>query len=655
MSQMLEAALDYAGRGWPIFPCRADKTPYTPSGVLDATTDEARIREWWERWPGANIGLNAGDAGFLVLDYDPGWDFGEVTAGLGGEMPPATKLVARTPRGGEHHYYRLRPDDPPVASSASTFAPHVDVRSFHGYVLLPPSRTADGAYEWKSEGEAHDRSQAVLDACRRARERDAGADEWIIEADLPENVELAERWLRDEARPAIQGSGGENTTYATAAMMKSYGLSPERALEAMWEHWNRNCEPHWEWDDLGVKVANAYRYNTSPPGNVTPAYRVAQQQAMFQPQVETTDDGARQVTAGRFRIIERGEVRKLKPPAWLIDDLLPEGGFGLLVGRRGSFKTFVALDLALTVATGVSTCWKPPEEPGPVLYVLGEGRSGAGLRMEGWERKNCPGSEASDILLADPVPRVSDGADPLDAFIEAALRLRPDGYALVVVDTVGRSMQGVNENAQEHASAFTALVERLQRGLGAAVLAVHHTGHGDQNRGRGSSVFEADADTVVVTHRSDETTPYVSLEMTKQKDAESWSKPRWLKAEKTHLDGGAKTTLVFVVPSREEVEAGDPKTRKEKKDQSAKDVKMLVTDRVACEILEANPEGQWSTDALAKQIYLHKDVDWSKRSTTNYLNYMKKERAGESWACRAYFDGLNDRWVCRGVFDSEVD
>ncbi|KKL91680.1 hypothetical protein LCGC14_1892320, partial [marine sediment metagenome] len=59
---LLEAALDYAARGWPIFPARVDKTPYTTSGVLDATTDERQVREWWARWPGANVALDVGGA-----------------------------------------------------------------------------------------------------------------------------------------------------------------------------------------------------------------------------------------------------------------------------------------------------------------------------------------------------------------------------------------------------------------------------------------------------------------------------------------------------------------------------------------------------------------------------------------------------------------
>ena len=180
---MLTAALEYAEDGWPVFPVRHDKTPYTPNGVLDATTDRKKIRKWWEKYPGANIAVNCGEAGLLVLDYDPGSDIDNTRAAVG-DLPD-TQLVARTPRGGAHHYYELDESDPPVSISSGRIAPHVDVRSFHGYVLLPPSRTADGEYTWEQDGQPRYRSADLIDACGRARDKHKNRDDWAIDPDLP--------------------------------------------------------------------------------------------------------------------------------------------------------------------------------------------------------------------------------------------------------------------------------------------------------------------------------------------------------------------------------------------------------------------------------------------------------------------------------------
>ncbi len=73
-SSRLDAALDYASRGWPVLPLhtarsharcscgRADcsspgKHPRTEHGVKDATTDENTIRSWWKEHPTANVGI----------------------------------------------------------------------------------------------------------------------------------------------------------------------------------------------------------------------------------------------------------------------------------------------------------------------------------------------------------------------------------------------------------------------------------------------------------------------------------------------------------------------------------------------------------------------------------------------------------------------
>ena len=52
---MLNAALELARDGWPVFPCNGE-IPHTANGFLDATTDETQIRLMWGTWKGTNIG-----------------------------------------------------------------------------------------------------------------------------------------------------------------------------------------------------------------------------------------------------------------------------------------------------------------------------------------------------------------------------------------------------------------------------------------------------------------------------------------------------------------------------------------------------------------------------------------------------------------------
>ena len=68
---LLDAARAYAARGWPVFPLvPRDKRPLTQHGVKDATTDPAQLERWWRAHPAANIGLDCGGAGLVVIDID---------------------------------------------------------------------------------------------------------------------------------------------------------------------------------------------------------------------------------------------------------------------------------------------------------------------------------------------------------------------------------------------------------------------------------------------------------------------------------------------------------------------------------------------------------------------------------------------------------
>ena len=202
---LLEAALDYARRGWPVFPCSPkNKRPLLgcdkdaegkdikgTGGVTKATTDEEQIRAWWRKWPRAMIGVSVGRAGMLVVDFDPRREevvddaTGEVTvveytleqlkadteAQIG--CPLSVSLAVRTPSGGVHVYFRM-PDGDPIGNKGS-LPRHVDVRGLGGYTILPPShcdgdgKNAEGSYRWlrgDSEAAVADMPAGLVTALR---------------------------------------------------------------------------------------------------------------------------------------------------------------------------------------------------------------------------------------------------------------------------------------------------------------------------------------------------------------------------------------------------------------------------------------------------------------------------------------------------------
>src|ERR1700722_6906156 len=73
---LIDFALQYAARGWHVFPLRPrSKLPLISkkdggNGFHDATTDKAQIEKWWRACPDANIGIATSASGLVVLDAD---------------------------------------------------------------------------------------------------------------------------------------------------------------------------------------------------------------------------------------------------------------------------------------------------------------------------------------------------------------------------------------------------------------------------------------------------------------------------------------------------------------------------------------------------------------------------------------------------------
>ena len=138
-----QAALAYASRGVPVFPCKpGGKAPLTHHGHLDATVDPEQIRKWWTRWPSANIGIPTGErSGLLVLDIDPDKGGDASLATLVSEHGPLpTTTTVKTGSGGRHIYLRY-PTGSGISNSAGKLGPGLDVRGEGGYVIAPPSYT----------------------------------------------------------------------------------------------------------------------------------------------------------------------------------------------------------------------------------------------------------------------------------------------------------------------------------------------------------------------------------------------------------------------------------------------------------------------------------------------------------------------------------
>lgn len=178
---MPKAAWFYAKYlGWSVFPvhsiqngqctcgggpkCAPGKHPMTRHGVKDATKDPSAIREYWTRYPFANIGIATGEpSGFFVLDCD-----GEEGAASLKELQEKYSELPETVQSitgslGSHYLFRHVDG---IKNIVKKLAPGLDLRGTGGFIVAPPSfHTSGRRYEWEiSSRPLGDGSVPVADA-----------------------------------------------------------------------------------------------------------------------------------------------------------------------------------------------------------------------------------------------------------------------------------------------------------------------------------------------------------------------------------------------------------------------------------------------------------------------------------------------------------
>jgi len=222
------------------------------------------------------------------------------------------------------------------------------------------------------------------------------------------------------------------------------------------------------------------------------------------------------------------------PTQWLIDGWLVKNTLAGLVGQSGAGKSFLAIDWACRIATGMHWHGRRVAKGG-VFYLAGEGKQGLRKRVTAWEQHFRQTVADAPLYLADGLPFLCEDSQAFgtidaiqDLTDELLFECGGAEPALIVVDTVARAMAGENENSAEAMGKLIRSMDMLKERWGATVLAVHHTGH-QGDRARGSSAFYAALDSEFTLKGEADS---VTLSGSKQKD---WSQPNGLVLEKVEV------------------------------------------------------------------------------------------------------------------------
>ncbi len=241
---------------------------------------------------------------------------------------------------------------------------------------------------------------------------------------------------------------------------------------------------------------------------------------------------------------------------FLLAGLIPADGTTQIYGDPSAGKSTLAVSIAAHVAAGCEDWYGVPiGRTGGVVYIIGEGYSGVSARFQaaadhlgtagirsGWplglttdNASMCTEGEAdrwvSEVnawreaaAVADPTtiepPTIQDTEEAAETAPDTTPPPRAPPPVLIVIDTMASNFGPGHESDTEDMGRFHGALKRLGLRFGAAVVFVHHSGHGDQLRARGNSANPAAVDASMRVEKPGLRDPEMSIYPDKLKDGE---------------------------------------------------------------------------------------------------------------------------------------
>lgn len=495
---MMEHAIRYAQSGLPVFPVwepvapgvcscshgAADflpngdkhskgKHPRTPNGLSDATTDLAQIREWWTKWPNANIGVRTGD-GVGVVDLD-----GPIGIASGRQMGLVSPIKTITGNG-EQLWYLVPEGQKLVTRQAKKLAPGVDTRGTGGYVLVPPSLHPNGKrYLWAGSPISKgllpplptifiEQKKKLLPGLGKRNE-----DGWIAEA------------IKE-----MQDGHVHNTLIKVLGKFRQHNFTEADTYALLAPHALENGKPY---EGLRAKIAEKWASWPAPPT----------------------------VAGGPIKYESADEfLKESKPIDWLCEPFISRKSIGFVCGLPETLKTWLCMDFAVEFVRGDGK-WAGlfPMKKGKVWFIEQERtkdetqtRFNSVLAAKGMTKADVAGKL---ILSADTTIRLNM-EHSYQAFKTALLEIMPD---VVIIDSF-KTFHTMPENDSTEIQKVIEKLKVLREEVGCAFIFIHHENkmaypngepQGEPNMGTisGSGAITAAAEFCMVVRKMEEHTSMV--------------------------------------------------------------------------------------------------------------------------------------------------
>lgn len=348
MNSVLAQANEYIDQGWSILPVKpSEKRPYMTNWLQYQHTRATKemADSWFTSLTGAGVGMVTGRiSGVVVLDVE---SYCSIPIDELLRRYP-TRMISRTGTGGYHLFYLYPNGVSKIANRVGIFE-GADIRADGGFIVLPPTRHPNGKlYEWVKKGPLGVFPKALLDIQSQPKVQ---GDGWITEA------------LRGVSE------GGRNDACARlAGYFFHKGLNAD-IVEALLTEWNERNDPPLPMREIRTTIKSIERSSAGMGGQFT--------------SLEYEDDTkptARTPENSTFDLLRMRDYVKGyggEGATWLVQDWLPDKSITFLVSPPESYKTWILLDLAVSISTGLPFLGQARiNKTGPAMIIQQEDSHG---------------------------------------------------------------------------------------------------------------------------------------------------------------------------------------------------------------------------------------------------------------------------------------
>lgn len=345
MGSVMELVTEYVNSGWSILPVKPEeKRPYMTNWLqyTHSRATMAMAENWFKNLSGAGVGVVTGKiSNMVVLDVE---NYCKIPIEELLKRYP-TQMYSRTGSGGYHLFYQYPTGISKVSNRVGIFE-GADLRADGGFIVLPPTiHPSGGRYEWIKRGIPGTFPKALLELESQPKVQSEG---WITEA------------LRGTSE------GGRNDTCARlAGYFFKKGLNSD-IVEALLLEWNERNDPPLPVNEVRTTIKSIERSHAIGASQFT-------QVEFINDSTPEEDDKKLESTFDVMKMSDYVKGFGGDGPTWLVNDWLPDKSVTFLISPPESYKTWILLDLAVSVASGVPFLGKYEVlQTGPTLIIQQE-------------------------------------------------------------------------------------------------------------------------------------------------------------------------------------------------------------------------------------------------------------------------------------------